>query len=81
MGFLQIRGCLYRGNRRLRVRGSFEDAALLVLKWEEEAEGQETQAASRAGKGKETHFLLELPEGAQLSGYFNFSPVRSILDL
>jgi len=38
------------------------------------------QAASRAGKGRETHFLLEPPEGAQLCGYFDFSPVRPILD-
>ena len=68
------------GDRRLRIRGRFEDAALLVLKVVREAAGQEMQAPSRAGKGKETHFALERPEGERLCGHSDFSPVRPILD-
>ena len=48
--------------KRLRVREKFEDAMLLALKWRKGA-----PKSRHVGKGKETEFPLEYPEGTALT--------------
>ena len=45
------------------IRETFEDETLLALKMEEGAMSQRLQTASKTGKCKEVHSLLEPPGG------------------